>query len=176
MRFRRIQTSGAKSDGARSRCCAAFPRPIPFTSVAVSFGGDAAALLHEAPVLAAIGAPADPTPEDIVRVLTSLSQSGRRAIVLSRRAHLHSAQAQAIATILQLYPDAVVVSLMEPFDLPLFVTARHLLATYGDDAPSIGGLADVLFGNSIPTGRLPVVRRRERPPCRAELVEGGRAT
>ncbi len=132
------------------------PEADPVTSVAVSFGGDAAALQHEAPVLAAIGAPADPTPEDIARVLTSLSQSGRRAIVLSRRAHLHSAQARAIATILQLYPDAVVVSLAEPFDLPLFATARHLLATYGDDAPSIGGLADVLFGNSIPTGHLPV--------------------
>ncbi|MGC9992729.1 MAG: glycoside hydrolase family 3 N-terminal domain-containing protein [Candidatus Cybelea sp.] len=132
------------------------PEADPVTSVAVSFGGDAAALQHEAPVLAAVCAPLDPKPEDLDRILTSLSQSGRRAIVLARRAHLYPAQAQAIATILQLYPDAVVVSLMEPFDLALFAAARHLLAAYGDDIPSIGGLADVLFGNSIPTGCLPV--------------------
>jgi beta-N-acetylhexosaminidase len=133
------------------------PEADPVTSIAISFGGDAAALQHEAPVLSVVCAPADPAPEDIDRILAALSQSGRRAIVLARRAHLHPAQAQAIATILQLYPDAVVVSLMEPFDLQLFAAARHLLATYGDDAPSIGGLADVLFGNSLPTGQLPVV-------------------
>ena len=44
----------------------------------------------------------------------------------------------------------------EPFDAPLFGQARHLLATYGDDAAAIGGLADVLFGGSPPVGRLPV--------------------
>jgi hypothetical protein len=53
-------------------------------------------------------------------------------------------------------PDALVVSLLEPFDLPLFPGARHLLAAYGDDCASIGGVADVLFGGSMPTGRLPV--------------------
>ncbi len=132
------------------------PEADPVTSIAISFGGDAAAFQHEAPVLAAVCAPADPSPEDVDRVLASLSQSGRRARVLAPRAHLYPAQAQAIATILQLYPDAVVVSLMEPFDLSLFAAARHLLATYGDDIPSIGGLADVLFGNSIPTGHLPI--------------------
>ncbi len=132
------------------------PEADPVTSVVISFGGDATALQHEAPVLATVCAPVDPTPEDVDRILSALSQSGRRAIVLARRAHLHPTQAQAIATILQLYPDAVVVSLMEPFDLPLFEAARHLLATYGDDIPSIGGLADVLFGNSIPTGQLPI--------------------
>jgi beta-N-acetylhexosaminidase len=132
------------------------PEADPVASVAVSFGADAAALQREAPALAALCAPVDPTPADIERILTSLSQSRRRAIVLARRAHLHPTQAQAIATILQLYPDAVVVSLMEPFDLPLFGAAHHLLATYGDDSASIGGLADVLFGSSMPTGQLPV--------------------
>jgi beta-N-acetylhexosaminidase len=132
------------------------PEADPVTSVAISFGADAAALQHEAPVLAALNAPADPTPADIDRILTALSQNGRRSIVLARRANLHPAQAETIAKIVQLYPDAVVVSLMEPFDLPLFGAARHLLATYGDNAASIGGLADVLFGLSMPTGHLPV--------------------
>jgi beta-N-acetylhexosaminidase len=132
------------------------PEADPTASVAVSFGGDAAALQHEAPVLAVLNAPLDPNPADLASILASLSQTARRAIVLARRAHLHPLQAQAIATILQLYPDAVVVSLAEPFDLPLFTAARHLLATCGNNAPSIGGLADVLFGASMPTGHLPI--------------------
>lgn len=132
------------------------PEADPVASVAVSFGGDAAALQREAPALAGLDAPLDPSQADVERVLASLEQSGRRALLLARRAHLHPRQAEAIATILQRYPDAVVVSLLEPFDLPLFGAARHLLAAYGDDCASIGGLADVLFGSSMPTGRLPV--------------------
>ncbi|MGC2361202.1 MAG: beta-N-acetylhexosaminidase [Candidatus Cybelea sp.] len=132
------------------------PEADPVASAVVAFGGDAATLQREAPALAGLCAPVDPAAEDVDRILTSLAQSRRRAILLARRAHLHPLQAQAIAIILQRYPDAVVVSLMEPFDLPLFGAAHHLLATYGDDSASIGGLADVLFGSSMPTGRLPI--------------------
>jgi beta-N-acetylhexosaminidase len=132
------------------------PEADPVASVVVAFGGDAAALQREAPVLSGLCAPLDPVAEDIDHILTSLAQSRRRAILLARRAHLHPSQAQAIATILLRYPDAVVVSLLEPFDLALFDAAHHLLATYGDDSASIGGLADVLFGSSMPTGHLPV--------------------
>jgi hypothetical protein len=31
-----------------------------------------------------------------------------------------------------------------------------VLAAYGDDLASVGALADVLFGGSIPAGRMPV--------------------
>jgi hypothetical protein len=31
-----------------------------------------------------------------------------------------------------------------------------LVAVYGDDPASIGGLADVLFSGSIPSGQLPI--------------------
>jgi hypothetical protein len=48
----------------------------------------------------------------------------------------------------------------EPFDVPLFARARHVLAAYGDDAASVGALADVLFGSSIPGGTMPVVLTR----------------
>ncbi len=57
---------------------------------------------------------------------------------------------------LQGYPDALVIALLEPFDVGLFPSARHLVAAYGDDEASIGGLADVIFGGSLPSGRLPV--------------------
>jgi xanthine/CO dehydrogenase XdhC/CoxF family maturation factor len=101
-------------------------------------------------------APLDPADADVASLLETLARHDRRPLLLTRRAHLHPAQAGAIARILDGSPDALVVSLREPFDVPLFASARHLLATYGDDATAIGGLADVLFGSSLPSGRLPV--------------------
>jgi beta-N-acetylhexosaminidase len=132
------------------------PEASPLSSFAVSFGGDVARLHREAPALGGVSLSLDPTPAELESVSDLLERNGRRPILLARRAHLHPAQADAIRTIVARYPDALVVSLLEPYDLPLFGTARHLLAAYGDDAAAIGGLADVLFGNSVPTGTLPV--------------------
>ena len=86
----------------------------------------------------------------------AIAASQRRPLLLTRRAHLHEAQRAIVERTIERYRDAVVVSMLEPFDLPLFGSARHLLAAYGDDAASIGGLADVLFGGSLPSGVLPV--------------------
>jgi beta-N-acetylhexosaminidase len=128
----------------------------PLASIAVSFGNGGATLEHEAPALQEILATIDAPTEEAGAILETLARSQRRPIVLARRAHLHPSQAEAVKLILERYPDALVVSLLEPFDLPLFENARHLIAAYGDDLASIGGLADVLFGGSMPAGRLPV--------------------
>jgi beta-N-acetylhexosaminidase len=141
------------------------PHADPVASIVVSFGGGrSASLAREAPVLQELIATADPEEAEVDRILESLAERARRPLLLARRAHLHPSQAEAIARIVARYPDAAVVSLLEPFDLPLFSSARHLLATYGDAPVSMGGLADVLFGGSLPEGRLPV----ELP----ELVRG----
>lgn len=132
------------------------PEMDPLAGYALAFGGDVAALAHEAPALATTTLSLDPSDEEVTSVLDALARTGRRPLLLARRAHLHAAQAAAIATIVQCYPDAVVVSLLEPFDLPLFSAARHLLAIYGDDAVSLAGLAEVLFSSHLATGILPV--------------------
>jgi len=132
------------------------PHADPLASVAVSFGASTPQLRREAPALEEIHAPLDPQPQELSALLGALATRQRRPLLLARRAHLHRAQADAIAQIVARYPDALVVSLLEPFDVPLFGSARHLLAAYGDDAASIGGLADVLFGGTMPTGQLPV--------------------
>lgn len=132
------------------------PEVDPLAAFAISFGGDVAMLRREAPALETVDAALDPSAESVAAILASLERSERRPLVLARRAHLYRAQASAIAQIVERYYDAVVVSTLEPFDLPLFGSARHLLATYGDDQSSIGGLADVLFGSTMPTGELPV--------------------
>ncbi len=128
----------------------------PLASIEISFGGGEATLEREAPALQQARVPIDPSQEDLGPMLAAIERSQRRPIVLMRRAHLYPAQAGAIRSILRLAPDALVASMLEPFDLELFGNARHLVAVYGDDPASIGGLADVLFSGSIPSGRLPV--------------------
>jgi beta-N-acetylhexosaminidase len=133
------------------------PHIDPVTSIVVSFDGEqSASLKREAPVLEEARATVEPSDPECDAILSKLAESARRPLLLARRAHLHPAQASAIARIVDRYPDALVVSMREPFDLPLFANARHLLAAYGDDTASVGGLADVLFGGSLPEGRLPV--------------------
>ncbi len=143
------------------------PHADPTSACAISFEGaradgvatdarDAASLAAQAPALDLLRLPLDPDPEQLAGALARLAASQRRAIVLARRAHLHAGQAAAIAAIVERQPDALVISVQEPFDAELFTEARHVLATYGDEAPSIAGLADVLFGGAPATGALPV--------------------
>ncbi|MEO6834528.1 MAG: beta-N-acetylhexosaminidase [Candidatus Tumulicola sp.] len=144
-----------------------FAHADPLTSIAISFDGEVSeginvaasknpSLRREAPALEEIELPLDPDDAQLAAALEAVRDSGRRPLLLARRAHLHPQQARAIARIVDLYADAVVVSMLEPFDLALFSSARHVLAAYGDDPAAIGGLADVLFGGSPPEGRLPV--------------------
>ena len=115
-----------------------------------------ATLAAQAPALLRVALPLQPSPGDVEHALAQIVASGRRAIVLARRAHIYAAQARAIETILAREPDALLVSAREPFDIELFPQARHVVATYGDDAPSIAGLADVIFGGALATGAAPV--------------------
>jgi beta-N-acetylhexosaminidase len=133
------------------------PHADPTASFVVSFTDSSdEALRREAPVLEELAVAIDPRAGEEDHAMEMLDRSGRRPIVLARRAHLYPAQVRGIAKIVARYPDAVVVSMLEPFDLPLFSNARHVLASYGDDPASIGGLADVLFSGMMPQGRLPV--------------------
>ncbi len=131
------------------------PHADPISSVALCFGG-ATLLAQEAPALEELSVPIDPAPEQTHAILAELARRQRRPLILARRPHRHPAQAAAVSAVLAAYPDALVVLLFEPFGAALFSNARHLLAAYGDDPSSIGGLADVLFGGSMPGGRLPL--------------------
>ncbi|MBV8637717.1 MAG: beta-N-acetylhexosaminidase [Candidatus Eremiobacteraeota bacterium] len=139
----------------------------PTASIVVSFSGattegaqgtlgGGASLASQAPALQELLAPLDPSDGDAGPLIESIAQSRRRPIVLMRRAHLIPAQARAVAAILERFPDALVVSMREPYDCELFPQAQHLLAAYGDNGASLGGLADVIFGDGLATGVLPV--------------------
>lgn len=139
----------------------------PTASIAISFSGTTsegaqgtlaagASLATQAPALQETIAPLDPSEGDVAALIESVAQSRRRPIVLMRRAHLIPRQARGVAAILERFPDALVVSMREPYDCALFPQAQHLLAAYGDNGASLGGLADVIFGDGLATGVLPV--------------------
>lgn len=132
------------------------PHADPLSSIAVCFGARAPMLAREAPALEELWPSIDPPAQEMQAVLTRLVESERRPLVLAQRPHRHPAQAEAIGGILERYPNTLLVSLFEPFGVALFANARHSLAVYGDDVSSIGGLADVIFGSAMPTGRLPL--------------------
>lgn len=153
------------------------PHAEAIASIAISFGGNGTPLHHEAPALEELVASLDPATDETDALLDAVARHGRRPLLLTRRAHRHPAQARAIATLIDRYPDALVVSLLEPFDLPLFDRVRHLMATCGDSAISSAGLADVIFGGSPPLGHLPVSFQAgachpEPGACHPEPVEG----
>ena len=99
----------------------------------------------------------DPGDEDralLEMVLRGLS--GRQIAIVARRAHLHPAQATAIARILELAPDAILISAQEPYDAALFPQAGRLACTYDDREVTIEALAGAMTGNAVPAGTLPV--------------------
>lgn len=137
------------------------------TSLVISFEGTTTegvqgthsfhpSLRREAPALHEILLPLDPGEAEVATALEKLAATPRRPIVLMRRAHIYPRQAAAIAAILARRIDSIVVSTREPFDVLLFDDAQTMLCTYGDDRPSLAGLADVLFGGRTAQGRLPL--------------------
>lgn len=99
----------------------------------------------------------DPDPDDIDLLLGHLPALGDRNFVLTiRRAHLHDAQRAAVERILAVVPDAIVISVNEPYDALLWPQARTVACLYGDDAVAFAGCAAVLSGRAPAAGRLPV--------------------
>jgi beta-N-acetylhexosaminidase len=130
------------------------PRADALTDRAIIFGDGS--LAAHAPALDEERLALDPDDDAVAAMLTRLRQSTRRALVLAYRAHCYPRQAAAIDAILARAPDALVVSTGEPYDLPLFARARHLVACYGNDDVALAGLSDVIFLGAPSTGVLPV--------------------
>lgn len=130
------------------------PRGDALADCAIVFGDGS--LAPYAPALEERRLELDPDDDAVAAMLAALQTTSRRAVVLAHRAHLHPRQARAIDAVLAHAPDALVVSTGEPFDIPLFARARHVLACYGNDAVTLAGLADVIFVGAPCLGVLPV--------------------
>jgi hypothetical protein len=136
----------------------------PKKSIVVTFEGatvEGVQGLHTEHASLAAGMPQlrltlEPAEADVSAAIATLRDLGKRPVVLMRRAHVYGTQAQAVERVLDAFPDALFVSTREPFDALDLSRARNVLCTYGDDAPSMAGLADVIFGGAAPEGRYPL--------------------
>ncbi|HEY6237522.1 MAG TPA: beta-N-acetylhexosaminidase [Candidatus Elarobacter sp.] len=99
----------------------------------------------------------EPAADDIGLLLEHVAALGDREFVLvTRDAHVHAAQRDAVARILARVPDALIVSARAPYDALLWPPARRVLCIYGDQPISIEGCADILAGRAEARGTLPV--------------------
>ncbi len=98
----------------------------------------------------------DPAVDDVDLLCAHLAALGARDVVIVvRRARAHPAQRAAVARILAIAPDAIVVVALEPWDA-LELDARTIVCIYDDGALMIDACADVLCGRAEPAGRLPI--------------------
>jgi beta-N-acetylhexosaminidase len=128
----------------------------PHTSIVVSFEGATVegvqglhtyhAPLGDGLAIETLRLPLQPRAGDAGLALNRIHASSKRPVVLMRRAHVYGEQRDTVEQIVSAFPDALLVSAREPFDSGLFPAARNVLCTYGDDAPSMQGLSDVIFG------------------------------
>ena len=101
--------------------------------------------------------PLEPDADDVDLLLEHVARLGRREfVIVTRSAHLHAAQREAVARILAAAPDALIVSAREPFDAALWPQARRVICIYGDQPLAFEGCADVLAGRAQARGRLPI--------------------
>jgi beta-N-acetylhexosaminidase len=101
--------------------------------------------------------PLEPADDDVELLLEHVPALGdREFVVVTRDAHLAPAQTAAVARILAVAPDALIVSARSPYDVRQWPNARRAICIYGDGAIAFDGCADVLSGRAPLRGRLPV--------------------
>jgi beta-N-acetylhexosaminidase len=99
----------------------------------------------------------DPDGETLAVLIEVLhAQRDRALVVVARRAHLHPLQRAAIDALLELAPAAIVVSALEPFDVPALAGASVLACTFGDEEANMEALAGVLARGARAGGTFPV--------------------
>ncbi len=101
--------------------------------------------------------PLEPLADDVDVLLEHVPALGdREFVIVTHDAHLHAAQSTAVARILEVAPDALIVSARSPFDATSWPRARRIICIYGAQTISLEGCADVLTGRAQPHGKLPV--------------------
>ena len=68
----------------------------------------------------------------------------------------NATQRDAINTLLSTGKPAVLLSLMNPYDIPYYPRAGGVIALYGMTAPSMAAAGEILTGQLTPAGKLPV--------------------
>lgn len=102
----------------------------------------------------------DPAGHEYKQLLMAAS-SATATVAIARRAWAHPLQAQAIADLALAGKPLIVVAAREPYDADVAPRDAAVLAAYGDDAPTMEAVADVIVGRLAASGRLPVALAAE---------------
>jgi beta-N-acetylhexosaminidase len=101
--------------------------------------------------------PLEPAADDVDLLLEHVPRLGdREFVVVTQDAHLFPGQRAAVARILALAPEALIVSARSPYDALLWAEAKRVVCIYGSQPISLEGCADVLAGRAGAGGTLPV--------------------
>lgn len=77
-------------------------------------------------------------------------------VLATRSTHLISKHQALVEQLKPHFKKLILVCLRNPYDVDLLPSADVMLCTHGDAAPSMQAAVDVLVGEHIPTGKLPV--------------------
>lgn len=72
----------------------------------------------------------------------------------------NATQRDAINALLNSGKPAVLLSLMNPYDIPSYPRAAGVIALYGMTAPSLAAAGEILAGRLVPAGKLPVALQK----------------
>lgn len=96
-----------------------------------------------------------PLKEEIAAAATIAA--GRDLVIVgTHNAHLHPAQAELVNRVAQAGSPVVVVGMRNPYDLAEFPEVGTFIAAYSFRDCSMRAAVEVIFGSTVPTGRLPV--------------------
>jgi beta-N-acetylhexosaminidase len=94
--------------------------------------------------------------EDAIHAAMEKARGGCKVIVTTVDASAHPGQIQLVNQLLTINPKVIIISVRTPYDIGVLSKVPAALAAYGNNAPSLRAIADVLMGKVKPSGVLPV--------------------
>jgi beta-N-acetylhexosaminidase len=96
-------------------------------------------------------------PDDsAIPTAVQMARDGCKVIVTTVDASFHPGQVKLVSELLVINPNIIIVSVRTPYDIAVMPDVPTAMAAYGNNAPSLQAIADVLTGKVEPVGVLPV--------------------
>lgn len=143
-----------KENGQKQKVCAVFFAPARFSEQLTAFQKPFLTAGWEVDFYNALMAP---KAKDYARIKKCMAGADMVALgSLQWAAKTSPSQAEVINKVLAERPDAVLISLLSPFDAASYPAARTVLLNYGISKYSVKASADILLGNIEARGKTPV--------------------
>ncbi|MBZ0284822.1 MAG: beta-N-acetylhexosaminidase [Anaerolineae bacterium] len=98
----------------------------------------------------------DANTREVVEEALELARTVDVLVIATRSAHLNLEQLEAARGLLVAASRSVLVCLRNPYDAGVLAEAKTIICTSSDSPPSLQAAVDVLAGEFVPNGKLPV--------------------